>query len=352
MIGKTKIILLCVLASSLLLFFTGCGKTGEKSADDSSPLGKNVLAEAKTDQDLSKVVLRVGAAEGRNAQSIIKAAGLDNTPYKVEFNVMQGGNLVMEALAANQMDLGTGSQIPPLFASQASNQGNFKIIATKKGPTLDQELLVGPDFSIKSIAELKGKKVAYVKNTTAQYFLAKMLMEGGISWKDIDAIPMSTSDGLSALLTGEIDAYAGYGNAIRSAHKKGAKTLQSAQKILSGDFYWYATPQAIGDPAKHAAIVDYLARFHEANEWARTHQDEWAKIYSGEINQKPEEFLSLLKEENAQVHTKIVPVDEATISSEQDIANVFNGLGLLKEVDVHGIFDHSFDEAINKFTKY
>jgi len=352
MTWKKKTLWLFVLTGSLLLLLAGCGKNEGENAKAASPLEKNVLVEAKTDVDLSKVVLRVGAAEGRNAQSIIKAAGLDNTPYKVEFNVMQGGNLVMEALAANQMDLGTGSQIPPLFASQAANQGNFKIIATKKGPTLDQELLIGPDSSIKTVAELKGKKVAYVKNTTAQYFLAKMLTGGGISWKDIDAIPMSTSDGLSALLTGEVDAYAGYGNAIRSAHKKGAKTLQSAQQVLSGDFYWYATPDSIKDPAKHAAIADYLARFHEANEWARTHQDEWAKLYSGEINQKPEEFLSILKEENSQVHTRIVPVDAATIASEQDIANVFHGLGLLKEVDVHGIFDHSFDEIISKFTKY
>lgn len=344
---------MCVgLVSMFFLLATGCGGQ-EKTSVKQEGLEQKVTAETSSGIDLSQVTLRIGAAAGANGQSVIAAAGLDKTPYKVEFHVMQGGNLVMEALAAKQLDLGTGSQIPPIFSSRSANGGNFKIIATKKGPTIDQALLVGPNSEIKSVSDLKGKKVAYVKNTTAQYFLVKMLENEGLSWNDIDSVPMSTSDGLSALLTGEVQAYAGYGNAIRSALKKGATTLVSAQNILSGDFYWYAAPDVISDPAKHAAVLDYLARFHEANEWARNNPEEWAKAYAPQINQKQEDFLEIFDDENKQVYTKIVPIDKNTIASEQDIANVFYKLGFFdKEVDVNGIFDRSFDEAISKFTQY
>lgn len=337
-------LLLVLLVLPLLLL--GCGAAGDKES-------KQAAVDSKSSLDFSGVVLRIGAAEGKNGQSVLAAAGLDKTPYKVEFHVMQGGNLVLEAMAANQLDLGTGSQIPPIFASQSKNGGNLKIIATKKSSTREQELVVAANSTIKSVADLKGKKIAYVKSTTAHYFLAKMLEGAGLSWNDAETIPMSTSDGLSALLTGEVDALASYGNAIRSAHAKGAVTLQSAADILSGDFYWYATPAAIQDPKKHAAILDYLSRFHEANEWARQHQQEWAAAYGPQINQKVPDYLKQYQEEEQQRKTIIVPIDDATIASEQDIVNTFGKIGLLKSgIDISGLFDRSFDAEISKFKKY
>ncbi len=337
--------LLVILALPLLLLGCGNSKTDNENAKSA--------AVAKGGEDLSDVVLKIGAAEGRNGQAILVAAGLDKTPYKVEFHVMQGGNLVLETMAANQLDLGTGSQIPPIFASQSKNGGSLKIIATKKATTLDQELVVAANSPIKTVADLKGKKIAYVKSTTAHYFLAKMLENAGLDWSDAETIPMTTSDGLSALLTGEVDALASYGNAIRSAHTKGAVTLQSAATFLSGDFYWYATPEAIADPKKHAAILDYLSRFHEANEWARQHPQEWAAAYGPQINQKVPDYLKQYQEEEQQTKTRIVPIDNATIASEQDIVNIFSKLGLLKSgIDITSLFDHSFDQDISQFKKY
>ncbi|WP_094606853.1 Putative aliphatic sulfonates-binding protein [Sporomusa silvacetica DSM 10669] len=344
---KYKVFLLSLLLL-VPLILVGCGN----SKPDNESV-KKVTSNTNTDVDFSGVVIRIGAAEGKNGQAIIEAAGLDKTPYKVEFHVMQGGNLVLEAMAANQIDLGTGSQIPPIFASQSRNEGNLKIIATKKSSTLDQELVVSANSPIKAVKDLKGKKIAYVKSTTSQYFLAKMLENAGLSWGEAETIAMSTSDGLSALLTGEVDALASYGNAIRSAHAKGAVTLQPATGILSGDFYWYATPDAIQDPKKHAAILDYLSRFHEANEWARQHPDKWAAHYAPQINQKTQDYLNQFNEETQQTKTIIVPVDNTTIASEQDIVNTFAKLGLLNSgIDISKIFDHSFDAEISKFKKY
>lgn len=331
---------------------------GSLSACQNKPAVKDANASVETppattataELDLSKVVLKIGAASAANGQAILEAAGLADTPYKVEFVVFQGGNLVLEAMAANQIDLGTGSQIPPIFASQGQNQGNLKIIATKKATTLFQELVIPEGSAIKSVSDLKGKKVAYVKSTTAHYFLAKMLKEAGVNWNEVETIPLSTSDGLTALLTNEVDALASYGNAIRSAHAKGATTLQSAANILSGDFYWYATPDAIADPAKHAAIVDYLSRFNEGNEYARNNADKWAGFYAPQINQEKSEYLKDFLEENEQAKVKIVPIDEATIKSEQDIVDTFIEIGLLKgPIDIRTLFDRSFDDEISKF---
>jgi sulfonate transport system substrate-binding protein len=306
---------------SLLLIFSlaGCAQVSSVKTTSVSP-SKSEAAQTTTGSDtsstvaettaasnidLSGVTLHVGAAY--DIQAFLKAAGLDDTPYKVDANVFQGGNLVLEAMAANQLDLGSGSQIPPIFASQAANGGNMKIIAIRKGSTLDQELVIPAGSGIKTVADLKGKKVAYIKSTTAHYFLAKMLEQAGLAWSDVETVAMTTSDGLTALLTNEVAAFASYGNSITTAHQKGATTLASAENILSGDYYFYATPEAIADPATHAAIVDYLNRFNEANEWTRQHAEEWASISAPSSNQDPADFLTQFKREVAQRYRRWSP---------------------------------------------
>lgn len=334
-----------------MMAMAGCG-TADNAREDKAP---KFTASNTYDGDLSDVTLNIGAASAKNAQGVVEAAGLADTPYKVEFHNLRGGNLVLEAIAAGQLDAGCGSQIPPIFASLASNGGNFKIIGIRKGTTLNQELIVSPQQKdkIKTVADLKGKKVGYVKNTTAQYFLYKMLTEAGLTWNDIEAIPMSTSDGLSAITTGDIDALASYDNAVIVGKAKGAVLLRSAEDILSGDYYWYAALDTIKDPKKHAALVDYLERINEANEWCRQHPQEWAEYDAKQSNQDPAEIRKRFEEGEAQRKGRIAPLDEATLASEQDIIDSFFALGVLKErIEAASLFDRSFDGEIAKFKVY
>lgn len=334
-----------VVATSL----TACGS----SSTASTPASTNTLANAEDGIDLSGVTLHIAAASASNGQGLIEAAGLDDTPYKVDFTVMQGGNLVMEALAAGQIELGTGSQIPPLSASQAANGGNFKIIGVRRMHTLEQELIIPAGSALTDVAQLKGKTVGYVKNTTAHYFLEKMLEEAGLEWSDINAVPLTTSDGLSAVLTGEVDALASYGNSIRTAKAKGCTTLRSAADILSGDYYWYAAPSAIEDTATHAAIADWLSRYNEAAEWARNNPEEYATYYSGLTGEDKDEVLEHFTEEEAQTHLSVQPITDETIASEQDIADTFYKLGVFDApIDVTSLFDHSFDAELAALPQY
>lgn len=344
-------LLLCMVM--VTLFAAGCSDQDMGSAKKTS--AATFTSSNPYKGELSGVTLNVGSSSSDLAQAIVKAAGLDNTPYTVNYHNLRGGNLVLEAMAAGQLDAGCGSQIPPIFASLSQNGGNFKIIAIRKGNTLDQELITGPKTkdTIKTVADLKGKKVGYVKNTTAQYFLYKMLEEAGLTWNDVDAHPMSTSDGLSAVITGDIDGLASYGNSIISAKDKGAVTVKSGADILSGDYYWYAAPATINDPAKHAALVDYLERINEADEWARQHPDEWAAYYAKETNQDKDAVKKQFVEGEQQRKGRIAPIDAATIASEQDIIDSFLSLGVLsKPIQAAHLFDRSFDQEIAKFKIY
>ena len=337
-------------AAAAAAALTACG--GASSVASSAVSAASGSASA-SGIDLSGVTLRIAAASASNGHGLVQAAGLDDTPYKVDFTVLQGGNLVMEALAAGQIDLGTGSQIPPLAASQAANGGNFKIIGVRRMHTLDQELIIPAGSTLTEVSQLKGKTVGYVKNTTAHYFLEKMLEEAGLEWTDIDAVALTTSDGLSAVLTGEVDALASYGNAIRTAKAKGCTTLRSAADILSGDYYWYATPASIADAATHAALVDWLSRYNEAAEWARQNPEEYAKFYADLTGEDKDDVLERFTEEEAQTHLSVRPVSDETIASEQDIADTFYKLGVFAStIDATPLFDHSFDAELAALPQY
>ena len=338
---------LSVLGAAAAAALTACGGSSAAStaAASSSASAGGI--------DLSGVTLHIAAASASNGHGLVQAAGLDDTPYKVDFTVLQGGNLVMEALAAGQIELGTGSQIPPLSASQAANGGNFKIIGVRRMHTLDQELIVPAGSDLTEVAQLKGKTVGYVKNTTAHYFLEKMLEEAGLEWTDIDAVPLTTSDGLSAVLTGEVDVLASYGNAIRTAKAKGCTTLRSAADILSGDYYWYATPASIADAATHAALVDWLGRYNEAAEWARQNPEEYAAFYADLTGEDKDDVLERFTEEEAQTHLSVRPITDETIASEQDIADTFYKLGVFDApIEAALLFDHSFDAELAALPQY
>ncbi|WP_411349988.1 ABC transporter substrate-binding protein [Paenibacillus sp. WLX2291] len=325
-----------LLLTALLLVTAGCSKGSPNAAAESASGGSD-----------SGVVLKVGQTGWGNLEQGLKAAGLDNTPYKVEYSVFQGGNLILEAMAANQVDFGTTSEIPPIFASQAANGGNFKVVAVQEGNTLNQEVVVPKDSPIQTPADLKGKKIAFVKNTTAHYFLLKILQDAGLTWQDIQPVELSTADGLSALISGKVDVLASYGNAIISAHQNGATTLASAKDILSGSFLVTASDSALADTAKKDAIADYLDRLNQFYDWTRTHQEDWAKITAAATHQPEDQALTTLKEGEAQRPSHIVATSKEAIASEQDVADTFTDAGVLSsKVDVSTFWSDALNDKL------
>ena len=351
---QRKFLFVPLLAIALLA--GGCGNSGNSANGTTAPPSVEPAAAAEASPeaaaspavDLSGVTLRIGQVGWSEWEEGFKAAGLLDTPYKVEFSVFQGGNLELEAIAANQLDFAITSEIPPIFASQAANQGNFNVIGVQRWNTLNQELVIPKDSTVKSVAELKGKKIAYVPNTTAQYFLVKMLEAAGLTWKDIEPVKLTTAEGLSALVGGKVDALASYGNSIIAAHQNGATTLASAADILSGNFPISVNVTSIADPAKHAALADFLERLTRYYTWTQNNQEQWAEITAKNTNQKQNEVLETLVNGDKQRPLTLEAISDQAIASQQDIADTFTGLELLPDkIDVSTVWSHAFDDDIN-----
>lgn len=241
------------------------------------------------------------------------------------------GDLQLQAIRAGALDVASSSEIPPIFAA-ADGRPNFKVVAVQRGTTLNQEVVVPKGSKVTGIAGLKGKKVGYVQNTTAHYFLYQLLKQAGLKWSDIDAKPLLPNDGLAALNGGGIDAFASYGTSIITAHQQGATTVGSGKDILSGNFLWTARDSVLKNPAQQAATADLIARITQAYAYVRDGREaEFAEVVSKNTHQPVAQAKKDLVDAQTQRPTQARTVGDDTIASQQKVADVFTELGALKE---------------------
>jgi sulfonate transport system substrate-binding protein len=318
----------------------GCGsssKSASKAASTASSSGgsSSSVATAPATVDLSGVSLKVGVFPAVGWDVELKAAGLSDTPYKVTYVTEDSGSLQLQSIASGTIDVGSASAIPPIFASQTTNNGNFKVVAATESNTLNQVTLVPKGSAITTVADLKGKKVGYVPNTTAEYFLLKQLQAAGLTFNDITPVQLSTSTGLSALLGGSIAAFADYGTTVIAAQAQGARVLADGGPILAAQTGGLvgtvvaATPD-LSDPAKSAAIADYTARINGAYHWAHENPDQWAKIESSATNQPEAVALQQFQQGENQKPLTIGAIDQTSIAAEQAIADALLSAGVIK----------------------
>jgi len=306
-------------------------------------------AQAESSSDPSSVTLRVGDTGWKVDEAVLKFANLDDTPYKIRWSVFQGGDQQLQAVRAGALDVASSSEIPPVFAA-ADGKPNFKVVAVQRGSTLNQEVVVPKDSKVSDIAGLKGKKVGYVQNTTAHYFLYELLKQAGLKWSDVDAKPLLPNDGLAALNGGSIDAFASYGTSIITAHQQGARTVGSGADILSGNFLWSARDSVLKSPAQKAAVADLVARISKAYAYVRDgHEAEFAKVTAENTHQPLAQAQKDLVAQQKQRPTQARTVGDDTIASQQKVADVFTELGALKEhLDVKSFWTTALDADLKK----
>jgi sulfonate transport system substrate-binding protein len=286
-------------------------------------------------QDLSHVTLRIGTFKGQDA-TLLPAAGQGTTPYQVDYHYFNSGQLILEALSAGALDYGSWSEIPTAFA--AASNARFKVVAVLQGDVNDQVVLVPKSSAIHGIADLKGKRVGYVRATTSHYYLLKMLWAAGLQFSDIKAINLSPTDGLAAFQAGDLDAWAIYGYPIDFALAAGnARVLLTAQGVLSGNYHIGVAPTVLNDAGLRPAAADYVQRVAKSYAWLEANKTAWSAELAPVIH-VPLPFVQAEFDHQSQPD-RIIPVNAAAIASAQNVADTFVKAGLLPaQVDVGPYF--------------
>jgi sulfonate transport system substrate-binding protein len=231
--------------------------------------------------DLSNVTLTVGTPNKTGLQRELIASGEDqNTPYKIKWAVFDSTPPLTEALRAGRVDIGGGGDTGVLFA--IAHGAKIAILgATRYGAPSGSSILVPNDSPLKTVADLKGRKIALPHFTAQHYQLAMALQKAGVPWDDKLILNLNTSDGLSALNNGQVDAFVVWDpNAAIAQTQYAARVLAPLDEAVTTAGMLYTPAQDLTDPAKKAALQDLTRRIIRANAWVDTHPDEWTEQMS------------------------------------------------------------------------
>ncbi len=288
--------------------------------------------------------LRVGVYKG-GVETFLAAAGQAKTPYRVEAAEFASGALITEAIMAGALDLGSMSEIPPIFV--AASRPAIRLIAVLRGDVNNQLVLVPAKSPIVTPADLKGRQIGYVRATSSHYLLLRLLDEQGLSFRDIHPVALSPQDGRTAFEHGGLDAWVAFGvgaEAVRST--VGARVLARGLGRLSGNYLYAASPAALADPARRKAIVDYLGRVRGAYRWADADPAAWARLVAGATGVPATLYDQQRRERSAP--TTLSPVDADAVASQQAVADGFLKAGVIPaRLDVTPLWDRSLTPELS-----
>ena len=291
---------------------------------------------ATSSGDVADVTLRVGVQKDGIRAVLEKTGALDDAPYDVEFSTFQFGPPLVEAAGADKIDLAWVGSTPPIFGAAAGSE--FKIIAAvKERDAQENSILVPPDSPIERVEDLKGKRVAVPKGSSAHGLLLNALKRVGLSGGDVEEVFLAPADALAAFSAGQVDALVIWDPfTIQAEQDLEARAITGGEPDEAGLGFEIASSKALEDPAKREAIADYVTRLSEAWAWARKNPDGWAAAWT----QESELPIAVTKEAARVKASDIVPIDDAITDRSQQLADLLRDEEVLPgEVDFESIVD-------------
>jgi sulfonate transport system substrate-binding protein len=234
----------------------------------------------------------------------------------------QSGPPIMEALNAGAIDFGYTGDTPAIFA-QASGV-SFVYVAFIPSPGSSNAILVRDDSGIKTLADLRGKKIALVKGSSAHNVLVQALAKAHVPWSDISPVYLQPADGAAAIQSGSVQAWSIWDPFYAVAQGyPGVHVLTNAEGIApSNAFLLAARDYATRYPSTIEAIVDEAQR---AWRWSETHQDRIAEV----LAEASGVDLSAEKVVAARGNYRVSFMTREVVRRQQSIADTFAKLGLI-----------------------
>jgi sulfonate transport system substrate-binding protein len=242
-------------------------------------------------------VLRVGNQKG-TTRALLEASGvLRDLPYRIEWSEFPAAQHLLEALTANATDVGLVGDAPFLFSYAGGSPLKVISIVALGSDGGSVAILVRKASSIRTVADLKGKRVATGKISIGHYLLLRALEKQGLTAKDIHSVFLPPNDALSAFSAGAIDGWATWAPFLDAALLQGqARVLVDGKGLVTGYGYHVATPDAIS--RKGELLRDFKQRLGRAYAWANTHEREYGEALAKTTGLPIEVALSYARRNN------------------------------------------------------
>lgn len=273
-------------------------------------------------------LLRIGYQKSSTLITVLKSRGalerlLEPQGVKISWHEFPNGLPLLEALNVGGIDLSADvADTVPVFAQAAGAKLTY--IAQEAPSPSAQALVVKADAPYRSVADLRGKKIAVTKAAGSHYLLIALLENARLKFKDIEAAYLTPADGRAAFERGSVDAWVAWDPFLASVQR------QSAVRVL----------------ADGRGVADYQRYYLASSSYAQAYPEVIALVYEELrktglwVKQNPKEAATLLAPlwgldaatvelANSRRSYEVRPVQPASLQEQQKIANAFHSEGLL-----------------------
>ncbi|MEV6121193.1 ABC transporter substrate-binding protein [Streptomyces sp. NPDC052077] len=283
-----------VLAALLLpLLLTSCVRNAGSSA-----VGRDLSGDAIPASVARGTTLTVGAPDLKVALEL--SGRIDSLPFKVKWANISGGPQCSEAFRAGALDICSAAEIPSINAHWTGLDTKLVAAKFRQDPYRNPiyELGIAPGAGIRTLADLRGKRIAYSPGQAQGALVLRVLDKAGLTRDDVELVELASTGDVypTALGNRQVDAapiadvnikryLARYGG-------DGATTVRHG--VRDDPAHLWALTDSLADPEKAAAVRELIRYWARAQIWIDRHPTEWVSGYYVEdqgLSREDGEFL-------------------------------------------------------------
>ncbi|MBS7812054.1 ABC transporter substrate-binding protein [Roseococcus pinisoli] len=284
--------------------------------------------------------LRVGNQRGglRSLLEVSRVAG--DLPYRIEWSEFPAAQPLLEALNANAIDLGSMGDLN--FFSVYSSGAPIKAIAATRSDGASQNIVVRGDSPIRTVADLRGKRIAAARGGWTHYSLLAILQREGIPFSDVRFAWLLPAEAALAFRTGEVDAWSVWEPYTSlEVLNFGSRVLTDARGLVPS-----ASLLAVHNDAltqRREQLQDFVRRNARAWAWAQDNRQEYARFTASIIRQP----VPVIERAYGVNQTRAVPIDDALVREFQVAVDQAQAWGVVPQrVNVAEAVDQSFTRGL------
>lgn len=283
--------------------------------------------------------LRVGNQRG-GLRSLLDVSGVArDLPYRIDWSEFPAAQPLLEALNANAVDLGSMGDLN--FFSVYFSGAPIKAIAATRSDGASQNIVVKGDGPIRTVADLRGKRVAAARGGWTHYSLLAILHQAGIPFSEVRFAWLLPAEAALAFRTGEVDAWSVWEPYTSlEVLNFGGRVLADARGLVPS-----ASVLAVHNDAltqRRAQLLDFVERNRRGWAWAQDHRQEYARS-TAQIIRQPVPVIERAYEVS---QTRAIPIDDALAREFQTAVDRAHEWGVIpNRVNVAEAVDQSFSRG-------
>ena len=246
----------------------------------------------------------------------------------VQWVEFPAGPPLLEALNAGAVDFGATGDTPPIFAQAAG--ADLLYVGAQPVQGDNQAIIVRDGGPVRTLADLRGRRVAFTRGSSAHNVVVKALLRAGLTPADIQPVPLAPADAGAAFRTGAVDAWAIWDPFLAIAQQDPATRVlaQATDVAPSNSFFLARRAWAARAPEEVVLLLDAI---NGSAAWAAANPDDLAGMMA-EVTGVP---LAAQRVAAPRGVYAVQPMDDTVIAQQQEIADTFARLRIIPaRVDV------------------